>query len=191
MSYRHLRIALVLLVLAAASSMAGPKDQWFTMGSNVVPIAPQYMVKGGSENGRDLFVCRAIVGSKIIPGKTWDGLGGCFVSNEFETLITPYQVLVQPPLVSDYFTYRWASRSNMIDNPGLWNFVVQGGFNSGYLYDPDYRICSMNLWVNGVYLGKHPGLQLKKPPFDFCYVTWGGQVYASQDYDILVYVYAN
>ena len=188
MSYRHLRITLVLLVLAAASSMAGPKDQWFTMGPNVVPIAPQYMVKGGSENGRDLFVCRAFTADGVLPGKTWDGLGGCFIAiGGVETLMTQYQVLGQPPLVSNYFTYRWASRFEMIDNPGLWYVAVQGGFNTGLLYDPDFRICSSVLWVNGVYLGTHPGRQAGKPPNDYCFVTWGGHWYAQQYYDILLY----
>src|SRR5262249_147216 len=159
---------------------------------------PQYMVKGGSENGRDLFVCHAVLGSaelrnsRVVPGKTWDGLGGCFVGDgNSEILVKPYQVLVQPPLVSDYFTYRWASRTEMINNPGLWYFAVQGGWGENNYEDPDSHICSFNLWVNGVYVGTHPGRQEGRPPYDWCNVTWGGKEYGWQDYTILLYAYAN
>jgi hypothetical protein len=184
MHHRHLRIVLVLLLLATVNTIAGPKDQWFTMGSYVVPIAPQYMVSGGYENGRELFVCRAAVDTVIFPGKTWDGLGGCFVAAYgVETLITPYQVLAKPPLVSDYFVYRWATRTEMITNPGLWYLAVQGGvYSSG-----DYHVCSRDLWLNGTYVGRHPGRLVSKPPSDWCEVTWGGQVYWAQDWDILLY----
>jgi hypothetical protein len=123
-----------------------------------------------------------------MPGKTWDGLGGCFVFiNGVETLITSYQVLVQPPLVSDYFTYGWVQRSEMLTNPGLWYLAVQGGFDAGGPDDPDFHICSGALWMNGVYLGTHPGRQNLRPPFDYCLVTWGGQEYWLQDYAILLY----
>ena len=77
------------------------------------------LVSGGWENGRELYVCRAVIGDIIQPGKTWTGLNGCFVaSSNGETLVTPYQVLPQPPFVSDYnFTYRWATRTEMITIP--------------------------------------------------------------------------
>ena len=57
MTFKRLRIALVLLVLATGSSMAGPKDQWFTITRNGVtppPEAQMGLVSGGQENGREL-----------------------------------------------------------------------------------------------------------------------------------------
>jgi len=194
MTHKRLRIALVLLVLATGSSMAGPKDQWWTI-SNSYPktLAPQYMVKGGFENGHDLFVCRAAINNRVYPGKTWDGLGGCFVSIGNEPLVTPYQVLPTPPIVSDSLAYRWASRTEMITDPSLWYVAVQGGWGSGTPNDSDYHICSRDLSINGAYVGKHPGRQFGRPPYDYCAVTWGGQIYEAPglDYDILLYLYPN
>jgi len=102
------------------------------------------MVSGGLENGRELFVCRAAYANKVFPGKTWDGLSGCFVSVETEPLATSYQVLPKY-----YFVYRWATRTEMITNPSLWNLAVQGGFDSGNGADSDYHVCSRDLSVNG------------------------------------------
>src|SRR5215831_693552 len=105
MTYKRLRIALVLLVLATGSSMAGSKDQWFTIGgrSQTPPPGPPYMVSGGLENGRELYVCRAAVLYEMVPGKTWSGLNGCLVAHNGEEIrVTPYQVLAQPPFVSDF-----------------------------------------------------------------------------------------
>src|SRR5262245_14981856 len=132
MTHKRLRIVLVLLILATGSSMAGPKDQWFSItrsGVTPPPEALMGLVSGGWENGRELYVCRAVIGDIIQPGKTWTGLNGCFVADyNGERLVTPYQVLPQPPFLSDYnFTYRWASRTEMITNPGLWYLAVQGG----------------------------------------------------------------
>jgi len=192
MTYKRLRIALVLLVLATGTSMAGPKDQWFTItrtGVTPPPEALMGLVSGGWENGRELYVCRAVIFNNIQPGKTWTGLNGCFVvSSNGETLVTPYQVLPQPPFVSDYnFTYRWATRTEIISNPGLWDLAVQGGIYLGSVNNPDTHICSRDLWLNGAYVGRHPGVLFDQPPFDTCYVTWGGQYYGGQDFNILLY----
>lgn len=186
----YLRTVIVLLILAAGSTMAGPSDPWYTIDPYFhTYLAPQFMVSGGLENGRQLFVCRAVYGTRVWPGKTWDGLGGCFVAISGEPLVTSYQVLATPPLVSNYFTYRWASRSEMITNPGLWYLAIQGGFDGGAGGDPDYHICSRDLFINGTYVGKHPGRQFGRPPYDYCAVTWGGQLYEAPglDYDILLY----
>ena len=173
-------------------STAGPKDQWWTIAPYFPrPLAPQYMVSGGLENGRELFVCRAAYANKIFPGKTWDGLGGCFVSVETEPLATAYQVLPKPPIVSDYFVYRWATRTEMITNPSLWNLAVQGGFDSGNGADSDYHVCRRDLSVNGAYVGKHPGRQFGRPPGDYCAVTWGGQLYETPGLDYEILLYAN
>jgi hypothetical protein len=193
MHHKRLVIALILLLLATGSSMAGVYDQWFTIGSlsQTPPPGPPYMVSGGLENGRELYVCRAAVGNVILPGKTWSGLNGCFVAQGGEMLITPYQVLAQPPFVSDYnFTYHWATRTEMIANPGLWNLAVQGGIEAGSsIYVSDYRICSRDLFVNGAYVGRHPGRLINVPPSDWCVVTWGGQQYYAQDWSVLLYAH--
>jgi hypothetical protein len=195
---KALIIALVLLVLATGSSMAGPKDQWFTIPSGgVTPPsgAPLNMVSGAWENTRDLYVCRAAVGPAIFPGKTWPGLSGCFVASSGpgteESLITPYQVLPQPPYVSDYFRYGWYPRSFMIAHPALWYQAVQGGVDPVYgwdMYHADYHICTRDVWVNGAYVGRHPGRLVGQPPSDWCIVTWGGQIYIGQDWYILLYL---
>ena len=195
MHHRFLRIPLVLLVLATGSSMAGPNDQWFTIprsGVTPPPEALMGLVVGGLENGRELYVCRAVISDIIQPGKTWAGLNGCFVASGVgETLVAPYQVLPQPPFVSDYnFTYRWATRAEMITDPSLWYLAVQGGiYPQGDVYTTDTHICSRDLWVNGAYAGRHPGVLFDRPPGDTCYVTWGGQYYGGQDWNVLLYAH--
>lgn len=183
--------AIGFLVLPFAS-MAGPKDQWWTISASYPrSLAPENMVDGGLENGRQLFVCRVAIGNRVFPGKTWDGLGGCFVAIGGEPLATSYQVLAKPPIVSDYFVYRWATRTEMIADPSLWYLAVQGGFDSGNANDADYHICSRDLWINGTYVGKHPGRQFGRPPYDYCTVTWGGQAYEAPGLDYEILLYAN
>src|SRR5262249_3608830 len=151
-----------------------------------------YMVSGGLENGRELYVCRAAVDNVILPGKTWSGLGGCFVAGPSggETLIKIYQVLAQPPFVTDYnFTYHWTTRPEIIATPCLWDLAVQGGTDGGQPAHPDYHICSRDLWVNGAYVGRHPGRLVGIPPSDWCVVTWGGRSYWAQDWDVLLYAH--
>ena len=62
MSYRHLRIALVLLMLATGSLMAGSKDQWFTItriGVTPPPEALMGLVSGGWDRTRAVRLPRS------------------------------------------------------------------------------------------------------------------------------------
>jgi hypothetical protein len=147
------------------------------------------MVSGGVENGRELFVSRAVYGNGLFPGKTWAGLGGCFVAVAGEPLVTPYQVLVKPPLVSEEFVYRFATHAELNADGTLWGLAVQGGFSPSS--SPDYLLCTRDLWVNGTYVGRHPGRFIGGPPSlagTLCVVTWGGQSYYETDnWSLLIY----
>jgi len=199
-------IALVVLVLAVGSAQAEGLNIWHTVNQGQQPPYP-FVMAGGSEPGHTLYVCRAIapavflnLAGLLTPGKTWPGLDGCFVgaeANPSEQLITPYQVLLTPPLVDPRLITTWRTRAELRARPDLVSNAVQGGYSingTNIVFHPDLHICRAQVTVNGNFVGVHPGqLQLfldNNGVWDGnCAITYGGEPAcgACPDWDILLY----
>ena len=178
---KALFVSSALLVVGALPARA--ESQWLTFIPN---SNPPYMVGGGLEQGRELFVCRAVADNTLLPGKTWRGLNSCAVTYGNQEVFVPiFQVLLAPPAVSK-FSYRWAGRNEIVNQPTLMGKAVQGGFGDG---QGERGICRMTLQINGQFAGVHPGrfTFYTDRSGGWCFVSWGGRDYSSNtSWDLLL-----
>jgi len=143
---------------------SGGAGIWVHGSGGTLPPNP---VKGGDDQGEDLFVGRAHHEGDVIPGKVVPGHGVCYVSWAGEEVgVADYEVLTNPG------AYEWISASGT-DIPGN---AEEGGKTA------DGEV---------LYIGRasHEGaLPIGKvhPSHGTCYVPFAGGEHGYADYEILV-----